>query len=122
MYAYFFGVSWIIIAIYWSSQQAPGLGQWTFRILMVAGLISLIHKIIKRNYFEITDDKLVLNDNIFRKRTIPLDKIERIEIQTGTFTSSKIILKDETKISYSDNQTDDKELKKLMATFNISVE
>ena len=50
--------------------------------------------IVKRNYFEIVDNKLVINKDYFRTTTIELDKIERIDIEPGPFSSSKIILKD----------------------------
>ena len=78
--------------------------------------------ILRRNYFEVADNKLTINEGVFKTTTIDLDKIEKFEIEPGPFTASKIILKDNTKIKYSDSQTNDKELKKFMGQFNIPVE
>ena len=78
--------------------------------------------IIRSNYFEIADNRLVINEGIFRKITIDLDKIEKFDIEPGPFTASKIILKDKTKIKYSDSQTSDKKLKEFMGQYNIPVE
>jgi len=78
--------------------------------------------ILKRNYFEVADNKLIINEGIFQTKTIDLDKIEKFDIEPGLFTASKIILKDNTKIKYSDSQTDHKKLKELMGQYNIPVE
>ncbi len=119
---YLFHVFGIAMTFYWSFINSTEFGQWTLRILTIVGLISLVYGIVRRNYFEVIDNKLVINENIFRKRIIDLDNIEKFEYEPGPFTSSKIILKDKSKIKYSDSQTDDKELKEFMGQFNIPVE
>jgi len=98
------------------------MGRWILWIGAVSGIISFVHMILKRNYFEVVDDKLVINEAIFRTKTIDLDKIEKFDIEPGPFTASKIILKDKTKVKYSDSQTDDRKLKELMEQHNIPVE
>lgn len=110
------------MAIYWSTTNVSEIGRWVLWIGATAGIISLIHITLKRNYFEVADNKLIINEGIFRTKTIDLDKIEKFDIEPGPFTASKIILKDKTKINYSDNQTDDKKLKMLMRQYNIPVE
>lgn len=120
--AYIFHGLGIAMAIYWSTTNASEIGRWILWIGATAGIISLIHITLKRNYFEVADNKLIINEGIFRTKTIDLDKIEKFDIEPGPFTASKIILKDKTKINYSDNQTDDKKLKMLMRQYNIPVE
>ena len=90
--------------------------------MAVAGTISFINILIKRNYFEIRDDKLFINKDFFRTKTILLSNIERVKIESDPFTSSKIILKDNSQIKYLDSQINDDELKELMRQFNILVE
>ncbi len=113
---------WIALTIYYSTTNSTEFGQWTLRLMTLLGTFSLVHMIVKRNYFEIVDNKLVINRDYFRTTTIDLDKIEKFDIEPGPFSSSKIILKDKTTIKYLDNQLNDKELKELMGQFNIPVE
>jgi hypothetical protein len=120
--AYLFQGLWIAMVLYWSTKNSSEIGQWILVIGAIAGTISLGHMIVRSNYFEIADNRLVINEGIFRKRTIDLDKIEKFDIEPGPFAASKIILKDKTKIKYSDSQTDDKKLKEFMRQFNILVE
>lgn len=86
------------------------------------GTISFIGVLAKRNYFEVRDNKLIINKDYFRTQSIELDKIEKFDIEPGPFGSSKIILKDQTKIKFLDSQTDLKELKYFMGQFDIPVE
>jgi hypothetical protein len=90
--------------------------------MTIVGMISIIHMIIKRNYFEVSNDKLVINKDFFRTKIIDLDKIEKVDIEPGPFSSSRIILKDKTTIKYLDNQTNEKELREFMGQFSIPVE
>lgn len=120
--AYFFHGLWITMMIVWSITNSWEMGRWILWIGAVSGIISFVHMILKRNYFEVVDDKLVINEAIFRTKTIDLDKIEKFDIEPGPFTASKIILKDKTKVKYSDSQTDDRKLKELMEQHNIPVE
>ncbi len=108
--------------IFWSTTNSSEIGQWILWIGAAAGTISLTHMIVRRNYFEVADNKLIINDGVFKTMTIDLDKIEKFDIEPGPFTASKIILKDKTKIKYSDSQTDDKKLKEFMGQYNIPVE
>src|SRR5690606_15837764 len=120
--AYIFHGLWIAMVIFWSTINSSEIGRWILWIGATAGTISLIQMILKRNYFEVADNKLIINEGIFQTKTIDLDKIEKFDIEPGLFTASKIILKDNTKIKYSDSQTDHKKLKELMGQYNIPVE
>ena len=110
------------MVIFWSTTNSSQMGRWILWIGATAGMISWIHMTLKRNYIEVDDKKLIINEGIFRTKTIDLEKIKKFEIEPGPFTASKIILKDKTKIKYSDSQTDDKKLKELMGQYNIPVE
>jgi hypothetical protein len=112
---------WIAMIIFWSTINSSEIAPWILWIGAVAGIFSLTHMIVRRNYFEVTGNKLVINEGIFKKTTIDLDKIEKFDIEPGPFTASKIILKDKTKIKYSDSQADDKKLKEFMEQYNIPV-
>jgi hypothetical protein len=120
--AYLIHGLWIALTIYYSTTNSTEFGQWSLRLMTLVGTVSLIHMIIKRNYFEIVDNKLIINRDYFRATTIDLDKIEKINIKPGPFTSSSIILKDKTTVKYLDSQTNDKDLKQFMGQFNIPVE
>jgi hypothetical protein len=112
---------WIALTAYYSTTNSTEFGQWTLRLMTLIGTVSLIHMIIKRNYIEIVNNKLIINRDYFRTTTIDLDKIEKINIEPGPFKSSRVILKDKTTVKYLDSQTNDKELKQFMGQFNIPV-
>ncbi len=120
--AYVLHVLWIAMVIFWSTTNSSEIGQWILWIGVGAGTISLTHLIVRRNYFEIVDNKLIINDSLFKTTTIDMDKIEKFDLEPGPFTASKIVLRDKTKIKYADSQTDDKKLKEVMRQFNIPVE
>lgn len=120
--AYLLHVLWIAMLIFWSVTSSSEIGRSILWIGAAAGTISLTHMIVRRNYFEVADNKLIINDRVFKTTTIDLEKIEKIEIEPGPFTASKIILKDNTRIKYSDSQTDDKKLKEFMEQYNIPVQ
>jgi len=120
--AYFTPALWIAWTIYFSTLNST---EWGQRLLFGAAtiwIISLIHMFIRRNYIEVINNKLVMYESFITTTTVELDKIEKFEFQPGPFTTSKIILKDKTKLTYSDRQADFKELKEFMVQFNIPVE
>lgn len=108
--------------IFWSTRYSSEIGRWILWVGAIAGIISLIHMIVRRNYFEVIDNKLVVNDGIFRTTKIEFEKIEKFCIEPGPFAASKIILKDNTTIKYSDSQINDKKLKEFLSRYNILVE
>ena len=108
--------------LYLSTINSSEIGRWVLWIGAFAGIISLGHMIVRRNYFEVVDNKLIINEGLFKRTIVDLDKIEKFDIEPGPFTASKILLKDKTKIKYSDSQTDDKKLKEFMGHYNIPVE
>ncbi len=71
---------------------------------------------------EVVDNKLFIYENIFRTTTIDMEKIEKFDFEPGPFSTSKIILRDKTKLAYSDSQAEFKKLKEFMGQFNIPVE
>jgi hypothetical protein len=113
---------WVLVMVYWSTMNSSEIGRWILWTGALAGVVSLAHMIVKRNYFEVVDNKLIINEGLFKKTTVDLDTIEKFDIEPGPFTASKILLKDKTKIKYSDSQTDDKKLKEFMGQYNIPVE
>ena len=95
---------------------------WFAWIGMTVTSFQLAYTLIKRNYLEVINNELHINEHFFSQRVINLDKIEKFDIEPSPFTSSKIILKDNSRVEYSDSQAEDKALKAFMAQFNIPVE
>jgi hypothetical protein len=112
---------WIVMAFSWFTINTSNLGKWILGV-MTAAVISFAYVVIKRNYFEVSNGKLIINEGIFRTKTIILDGIEKVDVEPSPFSFSKIILKDKTIIKYQGNQTNYKELSEFMAQFNIPVE
>ena len=120
--SYLFQVLWIAMVLYFSTKDSSQVAKWFFWTAALFGLISLGHMIWRSNYIEVRDNKLVINEGIFNRRLIALDKIEKFDIEPSPFTASKIVMKDQSLIRYSDSQTSEKKLKEFMAQFNIPVE
>ena len=120
--AYLFQALWIPMVLYFSTKDSSLIAKWFFWTTAFVGIVSLGHMILNRNYFEVIEGKLIINEGIFRRRIVELDKIEKFAIEPSPFTASKIVLKDQTRIKYSDTQISDKKLKAFMAQFNIPVE
>jgi len=118
---YLIHIVWIAFTFYSSMRNSSDFGQWSLRLMTIIGVISFIHILIKRNYFEVRENNLVINKELFRTKIINLDHTERIVINPRFFLSSKIIMKDKTTIKYLDSQINDIELKEFMQQFNIPV-
>lgn len=110
------------MVIFWSTKNSSEIGRWLLWAGAAYGITSLMHMVFRRNYFEVADNKLIINEGVFKTTTIDLNKIERFDIEPGPFSASKIILKDKTKVKYADSQTDNKQLKAFMGQYNIPVE
>jgi hypothetical protein len=113
---------WIVLTIYYSTTNTSDFGQWTLRLMATLGTISFLGLIVRRKYFEVIDNKLLINKDLFRTKVIDINNIEKIVIEPSPFSSSKIVLKDNTFIKYEDSQVNDKELKEFMKQFDIPVE
>ncbi|HEY0656585.1 MAG TPA: hypothetical protein VGD65_25805 [Chryseosolibacter sp.] len=119
---YIFHVLWIAFMLFLSTRSSSEPGKWILRSAAGIGLITFVHMIVRRNYFEVIGRKLIINEGILNRKTIEIEKIERFQIETGPLTASRIILKDKTEVKYSDSQANEKELKELMKHYAIPVE
>lgn len=119
---YLYQLLWTAMVGYWATTNTSEFGRWTLVIIAVWGFIQIVFCVTKRNYFEVTENKLIINESPFKTVAIDLADIEKFEIETNPFSTSKIILKDGKKIKYSDSQVNDGELKKLMEQYGILVE
>ncbi len=119
---YLLNAGWIVFLIYSSTINSTTIGIWSLRLLAFAAIISFIHKTIKRNYMEIYDDKLLINRDFFRKTLIKLNQIEKIKIESGPLSSSRIFLKDNSSIKFSDDQLSTRDLKEVMSQYKIPVD
>ena len=110
------------MTVLYAIRNSSDFGRGTLIVMAIIGIISLMSILTKRNYFEVKDNKLIINKDYFRTQSIELNNIAKFDIEPRPFGTSKIILKDQTKIKFLDSQIDHKELKKFMEQFNIPVE
>lgn len=107
---------------YWATKNTSEFGQVILVILAAWGVIQIVFCMMKQSYFEVVDNRLIINKNFFKTVVIDLANIEKFEIETNLLSTSKIILKDGKKIKYSDTQVNDRELKVFMERYGIQVE
>jgi hypothetical protein len=113
---------WIILTLFYLSKNSTDFGRFTLILITSVGAVSFINILFKRNYVEVKNNTLIINRDFFRIQSIDMSEIKKFHIEAGPFTSSKIILKDNSEIKYSNHQMNYKELKELMLQFSISVE
>jgi hypothetical protein len=107
---------------YRATYTSSDLGRAVLVIMAALGTISFVNILIRRNYFEMRDRTLIINKDFFRTQKVNIDSIERFDVRTGPFESSRIILKDKTTIRCVDSYVDHQELKAFMSQLNIPVE
>lgn len=113
---------WILWASYKSTISATAFGQFSWITLDLLAAMNLLSILRRPNYFELTDNKIILNRDYFRIELIDVKKIEKIWIEPGPFKFSKIILKDKTEVKFNDSYADSKELKEFMGQLQIPIE
>ena len=119
---YLLHIFWIALGVYYTMKDISAFGQWILGATTFIGVISLLHIVIRRNYFEVVGRKLVIQRDFFRTKVIDLDNIERLELQANPFSLPRIILKDNRTVRYLESQTNVRELREFMKQFNIPVE
>jgi hypothetical protein len=119
---YVFMGLWILWASYKSTVSSTPFGQFSWITLDLLVAVNLLNILRKTNYFELTENKVIINRDYFRTQVVDLDKIEKIWIEPGPFKSSKIILKDKTEVKFNDSYADSKELKEFMVHLQIPIE
>ena len=114
-----------ILFIYLCVVYAIRFSTFSVRFTLIAltclGLVSLINCLVRRNYFEIKGNKLVINFTFFFTRSIELKDINRVEIESRLFFS-KIYLHSGRTIWYSHAVATEAKVKELLGQFNIPVE
>jgi hypothetical protein len=111
-----------VLTAAYAVRNSTDFGRGTLVIMAAVGTVSFITILLRRNYFEVKDNNLIIQKGYFRTQSIALNKIEKLDIQPGPFGSSKIVLKDRTTVKFHDSQADLKELKYFMGQFGIPVE
>ena len=113
---------WIGLSCYSLTTNTSAFGQRTLILVIFVSGLTLLHMLVKRNYFEVINGRLIINRSFFQTKIIDLDSIEKVVIEAGPFSTSKIILKDKKRIKYWHNEMNDKRCKELMGELNIPVE
>ena len=85
---------------------------WT--LLTTISVIFFLRLLVKRNYFELIDNTLLIYRGAFDTKAINVLDIDKVEIESSFFRASRILLKDNSMINF-DSQINTEELKKLLA-------
>ncbi len=113
---------WILWGLYKLTNSNSTFGQFSWSILTLLASINLWSMLRKKNYFELIDNKLIINKDFFQTQSIDVDKIEKIDIEPGPFKYSRIILRDKTEIKFNDSYVDKTDLKEFMGRLSIPIE
>lgn len=110
------------MTIIYAVRSSTELGRLALIVLAIMGTVSFVSILRKRNYFEIRDKRLLINDYFFRTRAIKLFEISRVEIESMPFIASTIYLKDGRVVKYWNHVANEKDVKDLLGRFNIPIE
>jgi hypothetical protein len=119
---YIFHILWIALTTFKSFDNTPLFAKILWIAALVISVIQFANAVIRKHYFELHNNKLLINKDFFIRRYIEVDEIEKIKIEPGPFKYSTILLKNKTKVKFNDSYTDNKELKELMNNLNVQFE
>ena len=101
-------------------SQSPGKYIWALLFLISIALI--VRVTVKKSYLELVGSTLVINTDSFQTKSVEVADIERIEIKTGPFSDSNIILKDnKAPIKFNYFNVNDKDFNQLMKQLNVPI-
>lgn len=90
--------------------------------LFVLGVALTIRALLKPQYMELSGTKLTIYGHYFRTKTIDIGDIERIEVEPGPFSHSKIVLKENKGyVKFDDYQVRNEEFAALVKALNVPV-
>jgi hypothetical protein len=119
--SHLFHLLWILLTLYKTiDSQSPGRYIWG--LLFSIAVILLVRVIIKGSYLEKDGSNLIINEDFFRTRIVQIADIERVEIEAGPFSDSRIILRDDKgKIKFNYHNVNDDDFNALMKSLNVPV-
>ena len=87
-------------------------------LLACIATISLISILVYGNYIELIDSQIVIHRDFFRTQSLPVQDFEQIKIEPGPFTSSYILLRNQTTVKINDAYINNDDLKEVMKQLN----
>jgi hypothetical protein len=109
----------MLFTLYRTLDSGPP-AKYVWGLLFASSIAILLRVILKRNYMELRESKLFVYGDLFHTQTTDISAIERIEIEPGPFSHSKIFLKEKKGIiRFNYSNVDDTEFKVLVKYLNV---
>lgn len=87
-----FHAAWIALTLYQTIDSGfPARMIWGLLFLYAVALA--VRAVLKPQVLELTGTKLTIYGDFFRSKTVDITDIDRIEIEAGPFSNSKVVLK-----------------------------
>jgi len=101
-------------------SQSPGKFIWG--LLLIVSIALLVRVMINGSYLENDGSNLIINEDFFQTRTVQIAGIERVEIESGPFSDSRIILKDgKGRIKFNYHNVNSEDFNDLMRSLNVPI-
>ena len=112
---------WILLTLYKTvDSQSPGKFIWG--LLFIVSIALLVRVIFKGSYLEKDGSSLIINGDFFQTRTVQITDIERVEIEPGPFSDSRIILKDgKGRVKFNYHNVNSEDFNDLMRSINVPI-
>lgn len=113
---------WIALTLYQTVDRGfPARMIWG--LLLLHAIALAIRVILKPQVLELTGTKLTIYSDFFRSQTVDITDIERVEIEAGPFSHSKIVLKgNKGRVKFDYYQVRNEEFDALTKALNVPIE
>lgn len=120
--SHFFHATWVALTLYETVDSGfPARAIWG--VLFLHAVALAVRAMLKPQILELTGTKLIIYGDFFRSKTVDVSDIERIEIEAGPFSYSKIILKDNKgRVKFDYYQVRNEEFDVLVKELNVPIE
>lgn len=108
----------ILLTSYRAFSSISTVGRYSLILLACIATISLISILVYGNYIELIDSQIVIHRDFFRTQSLPVQDFEQIKIEPGPFTSSYILLRNQTTVKINDAYINNDDLKEVMKQLN----
>jgi hypothetical protein len=124
---YFFHMLWIVLSIsnflnHTNTSKAFRFMPYFWIAFGSAFAISLVGMLVKKFYLEVKGDKLYINNDFFQTKKIDLASVEKVVSRPGIFKSAYFLLKDQRRITFTENYVGHTALQNFLNQLNIPLE
>lgn len=119
---YLFSGLWVLFTIFKAFTSTIPSAKPVWIAVVILAITLFVNMIVRPNYFEVIQNKLLINKDFFSRKSLELDEIEKVLIRNGVFESSKVVMKNKSEIRFKYRYVNSKDFQELMNKLRIPIE